>query len=324
MNRPLIIFITIAGIIILTLGGLLIFATKKQQTTVVNETKLQIKKVLDETVISPVAAYDNQSIWYFNSEGRLFKANTDGSNLSEYPLPAIPGNKLMRVLWPKQGSDFISIAGNGTKSYYYAAGKVFINLADNIRYLEWLPDGKRVAYIWQSGNKQQLVTAAADGSGFKMIKDVFWPDLVLKANSDGKTVLMYRSPALDENKIYSANLETGEIATVIDHGKNVAASWISTSKFLFATDTKVYLYDLTTKKTTDLSLSASLDKVVVDSVGKSLYAFVNNIFVKIDLDTTKSENYFVPSSKINAKNLMLVGSTIYYTDSDNKLYMISK
>jgi hypothetical protein len=327
MNRRLIIFIVIGLIILLTLVGLLMFASKKQQTNTISPTTLVVKKVLDEVVISPVASYDNQSIWYFNSEGRLFKANTDGSNLSEYPLPAIPGSKLKRVLWPKQGSDFISIASNGTndlKSFYNASGKVFSSLSENIRYIEWLPDGKRIAYIWQSGNTQQLTIANGDGSGFRTIKDVFWSDLVLKSSSDGKTLLMYRSPATADNKIYSVNLETGEISTAIDTGKNIGANWISETKFLYATDSKVYLYDLTNKKSTDLNLSTSLDKVAGNSLGNYVYAFVDHKFVKIDLGTNKSENYFEPDSKVNAKNLMLVGSTIYYTDSDNKLYMIGK
>src|SRR6185436_4080042 len=209
MNRRVIVLFIIGLLILAALGGLLFYLSGKQQEDMQDlQTTLQIRKVLDEAVISPAAAYDNNSIWYFNSEGRLFKSNTDGSNLSEYPLPSLPSGSLKQVLWPKAGSDFIAVAnssGQTAKYYYNSANKVFTNLANNIQWVDWLPDGKRIAYIWQSDDKktQSLVVSNADGTVFKTVTPVFWPDLALKASPDGKTVLMYRTNIVgDVNKIY--------------------------------------------------------------------------------------------------------------------------
>src|SRR6185436_6416155 len=119
MNRRLIIFIVVGLIILLGLGGALYYLSKKQSEPVV--VKPQIKQILDESVISPAPSFDNSSVWYFNSEGRLFSVKTDGSGLSEYPLPSLSTGSLKRVLWPKTGTDFIAIAGNSgleTKSFY--------------------------------------------------------------------------------------------------------------------------------------------------------------------------------------------------------------
>ena len=201
-----------------------------------------------------------------------------------------------------------------------------------------MPDGKRIVYIWQSGDNQtqQLAVADSDGSGFKTIKDVFWPDLAVKASPDGKTVLMWRSNVQENNKIYSANLETGEIGTVIDQGKNLGAAWISPTRFIFTQSTitaypKLYLFDLTTKKAVDLGINTTLDKVVTDKDGKVLYAAVptkdnsGDTLVKMDLSSYKLETYFEPTEKVSAKNLFLVGQGLHFINSsDSKLYTVNK
>ncbi len=331
------------GILILAgTGGLLFIAVKKQNKQPVVAAP-QIKKVLDEMAISPIASFDNSAIWYFNSDGRLFRVNLDGTGLSEFPLPVLSSGKLTRVLWPKTGSDFIAITGFGAneiKNYYNNISKIYVNLPANIKSLDWLPDSRRVAYIWQSGDNvhQQLAIANADGSGFQKIADVFWPDLIVKAGSDGKTALLYRSNLQgDTNKIYSANLNTGEITTVVEQGKNIAASWLpNSSRFVFAQSSiaaypKLYVYDFTNHQATDLSLNTTLDKVAFDPDGRYLYAVVPkkdnkaDVFVKEDLTTFKQESYFEPDSNIRASNLLMIGNTLYFTNtSDQKFYTITK
>ncbi len=333
MKKRLFLLILIAVLIIAGVAGALYFATQKQQEKVEEQEVpvQQTRKILDDPLISPVAGFDNNSIWYFNSDGQLFQINPTGSSKSEFPLPSSSDENVRSVIWPKDGPDFIAVTGTTTeisKHYYDSKAKIYIDLPKNIQDLDWLPDGKRVVYIWQSADKasQQLVTANADGSGYKMITQVFWPDLIVKASSDGKTILMYRSLALgDSNKIYLVNLETGAVITIVDQGINIAAKWITADKFLYATATKVYLYDMADKQITDLNLSTTLDQVVSDSAGRVLYANVNGLFRKIDLSKDTSEPYFQPSHPIEAKLLLLLGNTVFYIDkTDNKLYSISK
>lgn len=342
MNKRLIIIVSVI-VLILALIGIVLFFVVKQQQPQAEQTEPGIKKVLDETVISPVTSFDGNAIWYFNSEGRLFRVNRDGSGLSEFSLPALPSGFLKKVLWPKTGSDFMAIIGSGSdeiKSYYNSTQKINVSLPLNIQSIDWLPDSKRVAYIWKSadGVHQQLVTANADGTGFRTIKDVFWPDLAVKADSSGKTVLLYRlSLQGDVNKIYSANLETGEISTVVDSGKNISAAWLPAgNRFVFAQTSltaypELYLYDFTNRQAVELSLNTTLDKITFDIDGKYMYAAVpskdntGDIFVKMDLTSFKQEIYFEPDQNIRATGLFLAGSQLYFVSSqDQKLYTIEK
>ena len=341
MNKRLIIIISAAVVLLSIVGVFFGIAVSKQKKTQTPVATVQIKKVLDELVISPVASLDSKAIWYFNTEGRLFRTNKDGSGISEFPLPALATSPIRQVLWPKTGSDFIVITNSGTsasKSYYNSAAKLYINLPKNIQSIDWMPDSLRVVYVWQSGDNktQQLVIANADGTGFKAIKDVFWPDLNVKVSPDGKTALLWRNAASDLNKIYSANLNTGEINTVVDLGKNLGAVWVSANKFIFAQSSitpypKIYLYDFISKQVVDLSLNTTLDKIAIDSNGQTLYAAVpkkdntGDTFIKEDLISFKQTSYFEPVSNVSGTHLLLVGADLYFTNSlDQKFYTISK
>src|SRR6185369_793990 len=103
MNRRFLIIAIIGATALAIVGGLLIWAVKAQ-----NRTKTpvvvapQVKKISTDPVISPIPAANSQGIWYFNSYGRLFRINLDGSGLTEYPLPAQSGT-VRSVWWPTAG-----------------------------------------------------------------------------------------------------------------------------------------------------------------------------------------------------------------------------
>jgi hypothetical protein len=342
MNRKLILLIIVCILVLAGVGGLLFLAVQKQRAKETVVVAPQIKKVLDERVISPVASLDNSAIWYFNSENRLFRVMADGGGLTEFPLPTLSG-KITEVMWPKTGSDFIAVSyavGGEQKNYYDSAKKIYLNLPANIQSMDWLPDSERVVYIWKSSDNatQQLVMANADGTGFQKIKDVFWSDLTVKTGSDNNNVLLYRQGSSETvNKIYSAKLDTGEISTVIDSGKNTSAVWIpGSNRFVFSQNSitsfpKLYLYDFTTKIATDLNISTNIDKIAFDSSGKFMFAATpkkdnkGDSFVKIDLGTFKQESILEPEQTVWARNLFVLGNTLYFVNnSDGKLYTITQ
>ena len=343
MNKRLIIIIAVTILILVGLGGLLFLAVKKQNQPQAIQTGPQLKQILSEHVIAPIPSFDGNAIWYFNSEGRLFRVKIDGSGLSEFSLPAVTTGTVLYALWPKTGADFIALTNNNgieLKNYYNSSQKVYLSLPSNIQSLDWMPDSQRILYIWKSSDNvsQQLVMAGADGSGFTKIANVFWPDLQVKASPDGKTALLYRSNIQgDTNKIYSVDLNSGVVSTIIESGKNIAALWLpSGNKFIYAqtqTDgtTKLYLYDSTTQVSTDLNLSTSIDKITVDDSGQTVYAAVSkadhasDVFVQLDLQTLKQTTYFTPTTNLRATQLMLIGNSLYFTNTaDLKFYTITK
>ncbi len=342
MNRRFIIIAAIGALILAAIGGSLALAIKiRNQSKTPVAVSPQIKKIGSDKVVSPVPAVSSQAIWYFNPDGRLFRINPDGSDRQEYPLPA-QTNTVRKILWPNSGQDFIALTSGSAgdaKSYFNSQQKIYVNLPRNIKSIDWLPDSRRIVYIWQSGDglHQQLAIANPDGTGYSTIKEVYWPDLQVKASPDGKTALLYRAkPEGSINKIYMVNFATGEINTVVDQGNNLEAMWISNNRFLFTqraitAQPRLYLYDLMLHQATDLDINTTLDKVIGSKDGNTLYAAVprkdgnGDDFMMQDLTTFHQENYFIPADPIKAKNLMLVGNSLFFVGAaDSNLYTISK
>lgn len=335
----------ILGVIILLsiTAGVVLLMGRKQALPPEPQAVPEIKKLVDEEAVSPVPSFDGTAIWYFTTNGRLFRTNAEGSELSEFPLPSLTAGTLESVAWPSTGNDFIAVVNSSVgklKSYYDNVRKEYFTLPSNVQNFDWMPDSKRILYVWKSGDNatQQLVLANADGTGFRPIKDVFWPDLKVKVSSSGKEALLIRERIEGlVNKIYRANLQSGFIDTIIEEGKNLDALWLSSGRgFVFSqagitTTPKIYLYDFTSRKVTDLNLTTSLDKVMIDKEGRFLYAAVakkdntGDEFVKVDLVSFNEEIYFTPDSDIRAKNLIEVDGKLYFVNTrDGKLYYISK
>lgn len=343
MNKKTI--VTLVLIILLSFGAgtLLLVAKQKSQTVVKQEpVKAEIKKLVDEVSVSPIRSFDGSAIWYFNPTGRLFRVNLDGSGLTEYPLPALPQGRLSEAMWPEQRSDFIvSVLTNfGEVKYYYDnAQKKYVELPEAVQNLDWMPDGKRILYVWKSGdNAQQLKLAGADSSGFSTITDLFWPDYAVKVSPDGQEALVYRSrPIGDINKIFIVDIKTGRFEPIVEDGRNSGAIWVpGGEKFVFSqlspTGTfRLLMYNFSNHRVVDLNLATTINKISIDQEGKTLYAAVSkpdNLgeeFVKLDLVTLKQESYYQPQQDIRIKNLLEIKGKLYFVNLiDSKLYYITK
>jgi Tol biopolymer transport system component len=348
MNRKIIIIISICLIVVLVVAAIFVWKGSSkdgndQDSLTEQKAEPKIVKVVDEAVVSPIPSFQNNSLWYFKPDGRLLKINLNGSGTTEYPLPALNNSYIKEVLWSPVGSDFILISVNGSdeqKIYYNSDTKKYTPLSGQIKNVAWLPDGKRIAYIWQSNDNahQQIAVANADGTGYRIIKDVFWSDLKIYPLSDGKTALLVRGKA-DEavNKIYSVNLERGEFGTLIEQGKNVALQAVPKRNAIVYAKMKesgtfqLYFYDFATKTEIDTGIGTSTENIIIDPQGKYLIAsapksdYSGDEFVKYNLDTLKSEIYFTPNESIRGRNLTLVGQSLYFVNSkDSKLYRIEK
>lgn len=344
MNKKILIIIAAIIILSVTAGIILLFAGGKGDDSPANQMPQEkIVLAVDEQVISPISSFDGSAIWYFNKNGRLFRVSIDGSNLTEFPLPALrSGTVFHHAAWPASGSDIMTVIKSGLeeiKNYYSNTDKTYTELPANVQSFDWLPDGRRIVYVWKRGDgaAPQLVVANADGSGFKILNEVFWPDLTVKASPTDSKALLVRSKTEGEiNKVYQADLTTGEFETVVNEGKNLDVMWLANGrKFLFTRATassvpRVFLYNFDSKTITDLNINTTLAKLTVGSDGRTLFAAVPNTnlssdrFIRIDLNSFLQEVIYEPLENLRVRELMLVAGRIYFVNSSNsKLYYLN-
>lgn len=329
-NKFLALTITIVIMLVLVTGGYFLFYRDADTEQQVGQGSRELKKVSDDAVISPVASYDNNSVWYFNSAGQLFERSLDGSQLDEYTLPDLEGT-LQSVLWPASGDDFLAIMTTGQKILYEDAKKQYRTLPINIKSIDWFPDGKRVAYVWQSGDNksQQLIVANSDTSGFRVVSNIFWPDMAVKISPDGKKALLYRTQIQETNKIYLVDLNTGEFKTVIEDGKNMEAKWVTADKFVYVSDSgsnDLMLYDLNQKLQVDLNLLGTADRLTVDRLG-NMYVSPEGqgkqSIWKVNTNSLQQEKIYEFTESVVPRNLFMISQMIGFVNgNDKKLYIV--
>ena len=337
MNKKAIVIVI--GVILLSVVVWAIFSAVKKDDEEIVVVNSNLVKMVDAEVISPIPSFDGTALWYFTRDGKLFRSLNSDNSFTEYPLPPLSG--LQYVSWPKVGNDFISVArleNNNLKYFYNSQAQKYVPLPHNIQNFDWMPDGKKIVYIWRSGDNtsQQLAMANADSTEFKIISNnIFWPDFKVNVSPNGKEVLLVRSIVEGEvNKIYKANVETGKIETVIGTGKNLEVKWLDSDRFLYTqggttTYPAVYMYNLTSRLVSTVNINTSLDKIAVDKENKYLYAAVpktdnsGDIFMKIDLTTLKQDVFFDPNEDVRGKELHIVGPVLYFVNTkDNKIYSV--
>lgn len=344
-KRIYIIIGVIAILLFLAVTAFVVAYKKTHNTDKQGAEEQQPKAVLlsEEKVVSPLSSIKGDAIWFFTNKAKLFRVNVDGTNLTEYPLPAV-GGTLLHADWPLAGQDFIATLwyDNKTNKFFYNdEGKKWTPLPPNIQNFSWLPDGRRIVYIWQTSDqlRQQLNLSNADASGYRVISEnIFWPDFKVSASPNGREALLVRTkPEGEVNKIYKASLETGKIDTIIGEGVNLDAVWLPEGqKFIFAQAaeygrSRLFLYDFASKSQTPLNLTTSLNKVVIDKKGLTLYAAQassdnrGDNFYRLDLASLKQEQLSVASSNLWVKSLHLAEDKLFFVDSrEDKLYVIQK
>ncbi|MBX4187780.1 MAG: hypothetical protein KW793_01440 [Candidatus Doudnabacteria bacterium] len=332
-------FKKILALLILLLLGIALYAYFSFPKTITKqavEEEKTIRRITDESVISPVSSFDGDAVWYGLSSGKIMWFDLFEQNSSEYPITQPPTDDFFRIFWPISGNDFIAQGTNSGApvfSYFNNSQKKFDILPPNVTNLDWLKDGRRIVLVWQSDDKKvQLVTSNADASGYSVIRELPWADMVPKASPKVNTVLMYKNiPSGDVNKIYMFNLDTAEYEEVISEGKNTGVLWSPKGdRFAFSrilgSQPYIFIYDLTTKKIAETGLKSTIDRVAFDSTGSKLLGVNNETdsdsLVSIDLGSLNMETIIKFGNNFTAKNLVPVGQKIFFVGvPDGKLYL---
>jgi hypothetical protein len=298
----------------------------------------QAVKISDDLVISPYVIADNSAIWYFNAKGQLFRRTTDGTNVVEYSgFPSLVSG-FLKAVWSPSGKDMFLISNSAAgeqKNFFSSSTRKYQLLPPNVKSFDWMPDNQRIVYIWQAdgGKSQQLMLGNTDLAGSRVIKNVFWPDLQAKVSPDGKNVLLVRTSVQSVNKIYEANLTTGEFSTIIDEGKNTEVEWTNDRQFLYTQiidgKSNLKLYDFATATSSDLGVVTNLDKVATDATGEYAYADIKDqdnldTIWKINISSLEKQKVYQFDDKIQPRDLIIKGQLVFFINSlDSKLYKLT-
>lgn len=302
------------------------------------QTARAIKVAVGEAVVSPINAYDNSAIWYGSTNGRLFRYDSNGG-ITEYPIPPLVTGVANEIVWPRTGNDFIMVSQDETgvtKRFYNSTSKNYSLLANNIRNFDWMSDGRRIALVWVGGDKKvSLVVSNADGSGYKVISSLPWEDVSIKASPTNLTALVVKKYAnAPVNKIYLFNLENGSYQEIVSSGENAEVKWLEDgSGFLYSSydessKLKIFMFDFTSKQSTDLNLNSSLEKVWLKVDKTGLIAAIPDSsggekFVELDFAGLNQKDYVKSSEPMQVRQIVMLGQKLYFVNSkDNKLYIV--
>jgi WD40 repeat protein len=296
--------------------------------------EMELRKIADGPVVSPVNSYDNDAIWYGLGNGRMMWYNLNTAAQTEYPLPQVPGGTFRKIFWPRQGNDFIalsSVDGQPQFSYFNYADKKYFILPRNVAALDWMANGAKIAVIWKSGDgKTYLVTSNPDASGYKILRELPWSDMTIKASPTGETALLMRTSAAETNKIYLFDLETGDYSDEVEDGRNTSVTWSPNGdRFAFTRlvdgESRIFVHDLLNGQDTDLELSAGTDKAAFSADGDKFYAAAmsedgrTEELWKIDLVTQDREVVF-SSETLRMESLIAIGQKVYFMDQNDALH----
>lgn len=321
-------------------GGFLILKQKKageSNTPTIHQ--LTLKKVYSEPVISPTSSLGADSLWFGTRDGRIFRADLQNYEVSQFGLPGLYGQNLKEILWQPGGQDFLAVTtviATSTQpvtqkqetSYYNSKNGSIMTLPPNVQDVAWLPDGKRVAIIWRSGDgKTKLVVSDPDATGYHIVAELPWNDPVISVSPINLEATIVKERFEGENSpVLHIDLDNGKIKTLVDKGYNENVKWLPDGKkFLYSSGSAVFSYDLATEEIKDLGLQTNTNRVAIDPNGRYLYAAVGNAenldkFVKYDLEQNSTEDYFLPEGSIRILSPLYFASRLFFVDSGTGEY----
>lgn len=339
MNKKVLIFIIVLILLLIAgVAGYFYFeSTAKTPTIEQGRKEFNPNKISEHIVVGPSTSFVNESVWFADKDGKFYRGI--GGNITEFPMPAITHKPLRKIIWSPTTQDFIAVGtaqNSDSYIYYNSKNKQYFSIPKNVKSVDWMPDGIRVLWIWQSADllAQQLVITNPDNTGYKSVASLPWTEFDIKVSPTGKEALLVSTKDSATNNIYLFDLDNGSYRTLVGTGKNLGVKWVNSNKFLYSqlsgTATNIHLFDITTNQDNDLNLESNTDKLVVDLAGKFAYIAVSQVFergekiVKIDLDSLQVSDEIESTNGIKIKQLLLGQKGLYFvSNEDGKLYELN-
>ena len=297
--------------------------------------------------------YNGNGISYFDKSGKLLQADfdTSGSQLQltrkrQLEIAAKPN--IARILWPSSGDNFIAefnSFGKKTWSFYDNQKGVYSDLPEQVAYLDWMPSGNKILYVWLANGKASLNIADPDTKNYQHISDMWETDNAIDISPDGLNILFYETESTAvANKIKLTTPDGKLWRDLVKDGYNYGVLWSPDSqKFLFSKKERnsqkyqLWYYDLLTGEVKNLGLFSTVDKAVWAGDSKTVYAAVPtsgsagegaltiDSFYKIDTATLEKKEYQAYASDLDGRDLFLnsAGDKLFFRNAqDGGLYYL--
>ncbi len=363
MNKRILIIAGAILIIVIAVVGFMLYMNGKNKTATQNQSVDQVdtssngantgassnvttgslKKVSDTTAIAPVSSFDGQAVWFFTAEGQLFKVNVNTGLKQEFILPA--KLNITDGIWPVAGNDFIVVTGTGTtKAFNYynsdlkdSPEQKFVTFPASVTSMDFLPDGKHIAYIFNKAGGPLLEIGGFDLKTFEVITALPTANLTIKVSPSGDRALLYDPSAPGNGQLYLINFTDKKVITLKTAGDN-SAVWSNDGRhFVYnkastnSVSGELWYGDSNSVNDKDLGVSSPPSKAAFDKNGNIFVASSdgsNDSIWKISPTTLTKSKIFTGSTAgivIRATNLFLSpdAATLYFKNGDGYVYSTS-
>ncbi|MBU2264959.1 hypothetical protein KJ784_02105 [Patescibacteria group bacterium] len=242
----------------------------------------KIRLVSQEPVLSPAIGEDGKTVKYYTrSNGRVLESDFIGNNLKE--ISSVTLNGLLKALWSPDKTKTIGVFSdnNAIKKYFYDYNNnQSALLNDQVGYVAWSPDSKRIAYqfIDQTNGQHNISVANPDGSSWKNIFKTRLDNLIVEWPSKEKISLRQPPSGLAQGILYAINSDTGDFNKILSDLFGLNVKWSPRAdKILFSStndrgkNPQLFLTDASGTNLKNLKLTGLADKCVWSNDDRTIF-----------------------------------------------------
>jgi Tol biopolymer transport system component len=243
---------------------------------------LKIKPISKEKIMAPTIGEDGKTVKYYSRlNGQVWESAFDGSALKKISSTTL--NSLIKVLWSPDKEKVIGVFSENDKikKYFYNyANNQSALLNENIGYVAFSPDSKKIAYQFTdpSGGQSNISVSSPDGTNWKNIFKTRLDNLIVEWPSQDKISLRQPISGLAQGILYALNSQSGDFSKILSDLFGLNVKWSpKADKILYSsTDERgrhpqISLTDDKGANFKDLKMSGLVDKCVWSNDDRTVF-----------------------------------------------------